>query len=355
MSKYNVAVTGLNATDNPAPGIPVIRSIRSDKSFKGKIIGLAYDALDTGIYDSDLIDEVYLIPYPQEGEGNLLERIRYITTRTSINVLIPTLDSELINICRLENDFKDLNINMLVPSQSQLKLRSKVSLYEFCKKEKFDTPKTVVINDPAQLKECLKEIGLPLVVKALFYGAHICHSLEEAHVNFQRLRAQWGLPIVVQKLVLGEEYDVVSLGSRAGKCVGAVAMRKLGITEKGKAWAGITIRDEKLMTLSENILKRLKWTGPIELEFVKEYTTKEYFLIEINPRFPSWCYLAQAAGQNLPLATALIAMGKKIKPFTNYKTGVTFVRHAVDLVCPIKYLEELSIKGELIYNEWKTE
>ena len=62
MKKLNIAVTGLNATDNPAPGIPVIRSVRHDLKNIGKIIGLTYDAFDTGIYDGDLLDEVYLIP-----------------------------------------------------------------------------------------------------------------------------------------------------------------------------------------------------------------------------------------------------------------------------------------------------
>jgi len=56
MDKVNFAVTGLNATDNPAPGIAVVRAIRSDKTWHGRAIGLAYDSLDTGVYDPDLCD-----------------------------------------------------------------------------------------------------------------------------------------------------------------------------------------------------------------------------------------------------------------------------------------------------------
>jgi len=78
MIKYTVGVTGLNATDNPGPGVPVIRSIKDSPLWQGKIVGLAYDALDTGIYNNDLMDEVYLIPYPTEGEENLLARLKYI-------------------------------------------------------------------------------------------------------------------------------------------------------------------------------------------------------------------------------------------------------------------------------------
>ena len=42
-----VAVTGLNATDNPGPGVAVIRALR-DADPAIRIIGLAYDALDPG-------------------------------------------------------------------------------------------------------------------------------------------------------------------------------------------------------------------------------------------------------------------------------------------------------------------
>ena len=50
MEKTNitVAVTGLNNTDNPGPGIPVIRSILESQVFDARIIGLAYENLEIG-------------------------------------------------------------------------------------------------------------------------------------------------------------------------------------------------------------------------------------------------------------------------------------------------------------------
>ena len=40
-----VAVTGLNATDNPGPGVGVIRALRAARP-NDHYVGLAYDALD---------------------------------------------------------------------------------------------------------------------------------------------------------------------------------------------------------------------------------------------------------------------------------------------------------------------
>ncbi|MBI5215416.1 MAG: ATP-grasp domain-containing protein [Ignavibacteriae bacterium] len=348
--KLNIAVTGLNATDNPAPGIPVIRSVRHELKNIGKIIGLTYDAFDTGIYDGDLLDEVYLIPYPSEGEEALLRRIEYIHSRTPIDVFIPTLDSEITNVNRLSTELTSMGIKMFLPTEEQFRLRSKALLSDFCKKHSISCPRTITINDTRLLADAFKTLGTPIVVKGTFYEAYISYTVEEAVINFQRLKAKWGLPIIVQEYLAGEEYDVACVGSGTGKLIGAVPMRKLRLTEKGKAWAGVTIKDAVLTKLSEKLIKALKWRGPCELEFLKEQKSGKYYLVEINPRFPSWIYLSAGANVNLPATVVHLALGQKVKPLPPPQPGISFVRHATDLVCPISYLESLTTLGELIYH-----
>jgi carbamoyl-phosphate synthase large subunit len=56
-----VALTGLNAIDNPGPGLGVIRALRAE--FKNiRIIGLSYESLEPGLYLHDLVDRTYHIP-----------------------------------------------------------------------------------------------------------------------------------------------------------------------------------------------------------------------------------------------------------------------------------------------------
>lgn len=59
-----VALTGMNATDNPGPGVAVAMALRADPDFQGRIVGLTYDALDPGLYIDGLLDGAYLLPYP---------------------------------------------------------------------------------------------------------------------------------------------------------------------------------------------------------------------------------------------------------------------------------------------------
>ena len=79
--KITIATTGLNNTDNPGPGIPVIRGILDSKFFDAKIIGLAYENLEPGIYMRSLIKKSYQIPYPASGSDVLLKRIEYIKNK----------------------------------------------------------------------------------------------------------------------------------------------------------------------------------------------------------------------------------------------------------------------------------
>ena len=68
-----IAVTGLNATDNPAPGVGVLRCLRETGAVNHHLVGLAYDALDSGLYARDYADDVFLVPYPSQGLESFLE------------------------------------------------------------------------------------------------------------------------------------------------------------------------------------------------------------------------------------------------------------------------------------------
>ena len=84
----------------------------------------------------------------------------------------------------------------------------------------------------------------------------------------------------------------------------------------------------------------------MELELIKTIDSK-YYLIEINPRIPAWVYLAVGAGQNLPEALVKLALGKNVKPYTNYDVGKMFIRYSWDMIVDLKEFEKLSTFGEL--------
>ncbi|MGK5091422.1 hypothetical protein WDW89_05305 [Deltaproteobacteria bacterium TL4] len=57
MDEIIVGVSGINAVDNPGPGVGVARSLKEDPELNIKIVGLGYDAMEPGYYMDWLMDK----------------------------------------------------------------------------------------------------------------------------------------------------------------------------------------------------------------------------------------------------------------------------------------------------------
>jgi carbamoyl-phosphate synthase large subunit len=342
-----IAVTGLNATDNPGPGVPVIRSLQEKFGSELRIIGLVYDTLEPGIYQENVAEKIYQIPYPATGLEAMFERLDYIHKQEKLDLIFSTLDTELYVFHKLASRLREIGIRSYLPNTEQLNMRAKDRLSSFCKQHSIRTPKTLTVSTTQELHSATVAVGFPCMVKGIFYDALRANSLEEAMAAFHRIRSKWGLPIILQECLSGDEFNVVGLGDGSGRTVGALSMRKLYITDQGKGWAGVAIDDPVLMNLSTSIIDGLKWRGGLEIEFMKEKKSGEYALLEINPRFPAWVYLATAAGLNLPGALVDLAMGRNVETMTDYKVGTVFVRSSWDLITDMKKIETLTTTGEV--------
>lgn len=344
--KVCIAVSGLNAIDSPGPGVAVIRGLLEAESLDVKIIGLSYESLEPGIYMHDIIHKTYHIPYPTAGTDSLLARIEYIHEIEKIDVIIPNFDAELYSFMKLEDTFKSMGIHMFLPTLQQFEERHKVNLPEFGKKYNIKVPFSKSIFSTQEIFSLTDDFEFPMVIKGKYYDASIAYNFEQAKTYFNKISAKWGLPIVVQEFVHGTEYNITGLGDGNGNTIAAVPMRKQYITDKGKAWGGISIEDKKMIELTHKFVSQTKWRGGFELELMKGQDN-EFYLLEINPRIPAWIYLAVGVGQNIPEALVNLALGKKVEPYTHYAVGKMFVRYAWDMIVDIEEFQKISTIGEL--------
>jgi len=347
INQLTIAVTGMNArADNPGPGVAVARCLREVVGFTGKIIGLGYDVLDPGLFQTQLTDAGYLLPYPSAGEEELLHRLHYIQEREQIDVLIPCLDAEILSLIHLQEQIAELGIKMLLPTEAQLQCRNKDRLHQFANQTGIKTPEQTPITSSSFFYDCAKKgWTYPLVVKGQFYDAGIAHNPEQAVGLFHRIAAVWGMPILVQKLIEGDEVNLTGLGDGNGKLLGAVMMRKRAVTDKGKAWAGMTVHDAGLLNAAEKLVAGLKWSGPLEVEMMRD-KHGDYYLIEINPRFPAWIYLAKASGNNLPWALLEILQQQPLSELTPPVAGTLFIRYAQETIVSLADFEAMMMNGE---------
>ena len=341
-----IAVTGLNAIDSPGPGVAVIRAIRDGLNRPVRIIGLAYENLEPGIYMDGVCDKTYQISYPAAGAEVLYNALKYIHDKEGIDVIIPNFDAELYNFISIAPRLKLLGIHSFLPSFEMFDARDKLNLYAFGQKHGLKVPKDKVIYSVNDLYLIGEEFGYPLVVKGKYYDAVVAHTLEQAQKAFYKISAKWGFPIIVQQFINGTEVNIAALGDGEGNAISIIPMKKMYITDKGKAWAGITLEDEALIELARKFVSVTKWRGGFEIEIMKT-AQDELYIMEINPRFPAWIYLSAGAGQNQPAALVKMALGEKVVPFTTYDVGKLFIRYSWDHIVDVSKFQQFTAFGNL--------
>lgn len=351
-----VAVSGLNNTDNPAPGIPVIKGIQA----KNEIVGFSYDANEPGNY-MQMAGKTYLMPYPSLGFAELKSRLEYIQEKEGLDAVIPCLDAELPLYIKYQEDIEAMGIKLCLPSLENFELRNKNKLDGLSQKLNITYPKTYEVSSVSELVECTKTSNFPLMVKGNYYKAYMSYNLESAIDNFYKISNEWGFPVLVQEVVTGEELNLVGVGDGKGELKGAVAIKKLTTTEIGKIWTGVTIQNDKMMQMAKDFVALTKWKGPFELECIvntsptgvraseelNSESTNQVFMIEINPRFPAWVHFATEIGVNLPQMVVDIMEGVENEPILEYPQNKMYVRYTQELVTDFTDYMQLLSKKEL--------
>ncbi len=332
-----IAISGLNNTDNPAPGIGVAKGLT-----EYELIGLSYDVNEPGIYQG-MFEKVYLMPFPTVGWEDVKERLLEIKKEVGLDVLIPTLDAELPMLIKYQEELRDMGIHTLLPTLEQFKLREKANLAEFCEKLGVKYPKTIKIISLDELYKAVKEIGFPCMIKGNYYKAYKAHNIDEAIEYFYAISNEWGFPLLVQEIVSGVEINYVGISN--GTLLGGVGMKKLSTTTLGKVWEAVSIKNPKLLELTKKFVKLSGWRGAFEVEAIA--TMDEIYLIEINPRFPAWVNFATELGVNLPEMMINLIKGGEIKEVHEYKENRLYVRYVEEAVVDFDMYKKLLSKKEI--------
>lgn len=344
MKPLCIGVSGLNAADNPGPGVGVARALKKEKT-PITVVGLAYDAMEPGIYLDWLVDRTFLMPYPSGGGEAFVQRLGHIKATVGLDLVIPNLDTELPLYMRHEAELSAMGIKVFIPTESGYELRGKDRLVKLAGELGLSVPKTVVAPSLDAFTRGLETMAFPLMVKGAFYKALRAETAAQAYSHFHTIAADWGYPVLLQEVVTGDELNVVGVGDGEGGHLGLVGIKKMMVTNLGKIWTGVSVRHEKMLEAAARFVAAVKWRGPFELECIVHGDTVN--LIEINPRFPAWSYFATAIG--VPLVGNLVrkALGLPVAPeIRDYEAGKLFIRYTDETVGDQETFQKLILNGE---------
>jgi carbamoyl-phosphate synthase large subunit len=313
-----ILVTGAGG----AAGVTLLRALRG----RATLVAADIDPVAVGLYFAPAERRLLL---PRGDDPAFVDVVLDEAVRREVDLVIPTVDSELRPLSAARERFSERGVALLVESKHTLDLCfDKLRLMQTCA-EVVCVPRTLLLT-PDTDQAALSALGQPLIVRPRRGpGGRGVAVVEDA---------SWlaGFPcdgsILVQEMLPGTEFSVDVLAQADGQVV-AVVPRSRDKVDSGIAVAGRTWHDPQLQSIGALVAETVGAVGVVNVQ-LRGSRDGTPALLEVNPRFPGTMSLTMAAGVNMPVLAVAGALGHAVPdsiPFA--EVGV--VRHWEDIAVPI--------------------
>ena len=239
---------------------------------------------------------------PRGDSPRFVPAVMDVCRKHSIDVLVPTVDSELLPVAEARDEFEAAGVALVNPSADTLRMcLDKWALHQRCDGV-VRVPASAVVNDdfdPASVE-------LPVIVKPRSgsgsRGIRLISDRDEL-AAVQRDGTQ-----LVQEHLPGPEHSLDVLARRDGRVLAVVPRERLKV-DSGIAVTARVTRDEELESFGRTVAERIGLVGVGNVQ-VKQAAGGEPALLEVNPRFPGSMPLTIAAGVNMPALAVREALGQ---------------------------------------------
>ena len=289
--RKRVLITGMGG---PA-GISVLRGIADDPL---DVYSADIDPFAAGLY---LVAPGRRVMLPRGDSPRFVPAVMDVCREHAIDVLVPTVDSELLPVAEARGEFEAAGVALVNPSAETLRMcLDKWALHQRCEGV-VRVPASAVIDgdfDPALIE-------LPVIVKPRSgsgsRGIRLISDRDELAAV-----ARDGTQLVQEHLP-GPEHSLDVLARRDGRVLAVVPRERLKV-DSGIAVTARVTRDEQLESFGRTVAERIGLVGVGNVQ-VKQAAGGEPALLEVNPRFPGSMPLTIAAGVNMPALAVREALG----------------------------------------------
>jgi carbamoyl-phosphate synthase large subunit len=284
------------------------------------------DPVAVGLYLVPPLDRVLL---PRGDDRDFVDVLLKEAIAHNVDLVIPTVDSELRSVSAARGEFAAHGIALLVETTWTLDAcLDKFRLMQLCA-DVVAVPKTVLLTPDVTVDE-LAVLGEPFIVKprrgAGGRGFEIIRQLNQGE------EIPRDGTIMAQEYLPGTEYSIDVL-ARPDGCIVAAVPRLRDRVDSGIAIAGRTVHDEELEEFGRRVATSVAATGVVNVQ-ARRRVDGTAALLEVNARFPGTMALTMAAGVNMPVLAVDGALGRPM-PRTLGFTDIALVRHWADVVVPI--------------------
>lgn len=310
---------------------PIISSLRDVKERNIKIIGIDMSPKEE---IRPFLDSYFKVP--KSSDFSYLDEVLRICRGNNVDVVIPTVDCELLLFEKNKKKFEEIGCHLNLSSYGSIKrVQDKANLLLELKDEDF-IPKFSIVRNRKDFSEfydidfVLKypfgegSRGFVIVSRKIdAYDEFIKTKRNERRITYDEcLNIIRNIPsgerLVAQELLKGSEYSMNFLcdNGKIIECSGKLN----DVVENSMPLSSVSCFSEEAFSIGEKVVSKFMLHGNIGMDFMFSDETKSRLkLLEVNPRITATSGFDAIIGKNLIYGGIKQALGEDFPVFGNGK------------------------------------
>lgn len=291
------------------------KDARDKLGIMGNVVAVDLSSTAPALYHADTN---YLIC--RISDDNYIEEIIKICNKENINLIVPTIDTELLKLSKGKTLIEEkTKAKVLVSDIDVINIcRNKYNTQAFFEKNGFGIPKLINKED---IKN--RNYQFPVFIKPLD-GSSSINTFKINNDKELEFFINYVPDPIIQEFVKGDEYTVDVFCDFNSKPITIVPRLRIA-TRGGEVLKGQVKKDRQIIEKVKEVLSVLKPIGHVTLQCMK--TESGIKFIEINPRFGGGAPISIKAGANSPANLYKLLRGEELNYNEDYEDNLLASRH----------------------------
>ena len=242
-----------------------------------------------------------------------------IVSEKNVDIILPMVNGaiEVASMCKIRLPDVFIPVTDFSVAKS---LFDKVEAAKLFKNEGFPIPRTYTVLTAK----------MPAIVKprrgSKSRGIQIFNDIEDL-MHLQNLSGY----IIQEFLRNCKEFTVDSYIDSEGRILVSVPRERIEVMG-GESTRTKTCKNEELQKFNEDVIKKLKLRGPVNIQFLYDEDTDRYLLMEVNPRIGGAVICSILAGAPIADYILLESQGRPLEPCDDWRAGTLMARYLKEAV-----------------------
>lgn len=297
MKEYHVLFTGVGRR------VELIQAFRQAALYLG---------IDIKLYGADMVESAPALAFCDftrivcgMKEAGYIPQLIDICKADHIDMLIPTIDTDLLILSENKERFERIGTRVLISESDKIAVcRDKKYTAIFFESCGLKTPP--VVNDYHFFNG-----PFPCFIKPKDGSSSINAFKAETKTELATYATQID-NYIIQPFISGTEYTIDIFCDYEGNPVFITPRIRLSV-RSGEVLKTQISMDERIITECKEIINKFKPCGPITVQMIRENSSSDDYFIEINPRFGGGAPLSMKAGADSAENVLRMLMNEKLE------------------------------------------